>query len=94
MRTWRMEPGCYICHVNEGDKYDFEVESTGEKPADNWEKPISVPVKLIEITRDFSKEDKCVLHVCSRCMLLLMADEIRTSYRYGFRLPEPPKTEA
>lgn len=93
MRTWSGKRECYFCHLKEGDKYSWEVESIGDLPSDNWEKTIQSETRLVEVSRDFSKEDRVLFYSCSRCMLLLLLEESRTNYRYGFRIVEPEKEE-
>ena len=88
MRTWKSKKECHFCHLKEGDNLSWEVKSVGDLPGDNWEKSLQNEVRLVEVTRDFSKEDRVVFYVCSKCMLLSLFDESRTNFRYGFRLDD------
>jgi len=97
MRTWKSKKECHLCHLKEGDKLPWEVKSVGDLPGDNWEKSIQSEARLVEVARDFSKEDRVIFYVCSKCMLLSLFDESRTNFRYGFRLDdsrEVPKEPA
>lgn len=88
MRTWKSRKECHFCHLKEGDKLPWEVKSVGDLPGDNWEKSLQNEARLVEVSRDFSKEDRVVFYVCSKCMLLSLFDESRTNFRYGFRLDD------
>jgi len=88
MQTWRSsEKKCYICGLKESDIYSWIVESIGNLPAENWKKDIQTKAKLIEVKREFSRNDISIFYVCFKCMLLFGLEEHRANFRFGFRVP-------